>query len=204
MLRVAALVLVVAAAAGCISSSSAKPKTPDGLGCGQRLVGGMWRFTGFFPDQPIDENTRAALERLHGTLRLGFDGQRALTTGPGLYHLGPYQIANDDGMSCRIVAPDDQGIVTTTDVHFLDANHLEVLDRRSAVTGRSTMERVPQLAARPLVRPERLSYPRSAVRRHLAPAETLFSPARELHSCAAGFVRENPPKSCFSFRTVCC
>jgi hypothetical protein len=125
------------------SSTPARPKTPDGLSCGQRLVGGSWRFAGFTPDRPLPQASAANLEKLHGSLRLGFDGQKALTTGPGLYHLGPYQVADDDGMSCRIVAPDDGGVVTETNVRFLDANHLEVVDRRSAVPGRATLERVP-------------------------------------------------------------
>lgn len=140
--RTFALCLVLVA--GCVPSSTpTTPRSPDGMTCGQRLVGGTWKFTGFTPDRPLDPQAARALEQLHGTLRLGFDGQQALTTGPGLYHLGPYQVADDDGMSCRLLAPDDARVVTETRVRFVDPNHLEVTDPRSAVPGRSTMERVP-------------------------------------------------------------
>lgn len=128
---------------GCLASTSQTPKTPDGLTCAQRLQGGMWKFTGFRPDQPLPPNAASALERLHGSLRVGYDGQQALTTGPGLYHLQPYRVYDDDGLQCRIEAPDDTGRVSSSFVRFSDANHLEVLDQRSQVPGRSTMERVP-------------------------------------------------------------
>lgn len=112
--------------------------------CGQRLVGGAWRFTGFQPDQPLDAQSSAALERLHGSLRLSFDGQRAVTTGPGLQHVGPYRVESDDGVSCRVIAPDDAGVVSETFIRFVGSPHrIEVIDRRSSVPGRSTMERVP-------------------------------------------------------------
>jgi hypothetical protein len=149
-LRVAAvLACFLAPLAGCNwpsgSTSQTARRSPDGLTCAQRLVGGSWRFTGFAPDRPLDPGPAQALERLHGSLRLSFNGQQALTTGPALYHVGPYQIADDDGISCRIIAPDDSGVVSETLVRFLDSPHkIEVLDRRSAVPGRSTMERVPQ------------------------------------------------------------
>jgi hypothetical protein len=139
-----ATLLASAAAIGCLPpSGSANASSPDGMTCGQRLVGGMWRFTGFTPNAPLDPQTRAAIEQLHGTLRLGFDGQRALVTGPGLYHVGAYQLASDGPIECVISAPDDRGVVTTTSVRFLDGNHLQVNDQRSAVPGVSTMERVP-------------------------------------------------------------
>lgn len=130
--------------AACASGSSASgPRGPDGLSCGQRLIGGAWRFTAFYPDQPLAPGANQALQQLHSSLRLQFDGKSALTTGPGLNHLGPYQILDDDGVHCRISGPDDSGVVTDTWVRFLDGAHIEVLDRRSAVPGRSTMERVP-------------------------------------------------------------
>lgn len=116
---------------------------PDGKTCGERLIGGAWRFTGFTPAMQLDPQASSALEQVHGSLRVSFDGQRALTTGPGLYHVGPYQIDGDDGTSCRIVAPDDNGIVTDRSVRFLDQNNVEIFDQRSAVPGRSTMQRVP-------------------------------------------------------------
>lgn len=143
--RLLPLLLLAALPLACsTSSSSARPGTPDGMTCGQRLVGGSWRFTGFQPEQPLDAQSAAALERLHGSLRLSFDGRNAVTTGPGLQHVGPYRIESDDGVSCRILAPDDTGVVSETYVRFVGSPHrIEVIDRRSAVPGRSTMERGP-------------------------------------------------------------
>jgi len=131
---------------GCSSGSSTppRPQTPDGLTCAQRLVGGSWRFTGFQPDQPLDPQSASSLERLHGTLRLSFDGQNALTTGSGIQHTGPYRVDSDDGMACRVTAPDDTGVVSETFIRFIGSPHrIEVVDRRSAVPGRATMERGP-------------------------------------------------------------
>lgn len=111
--------------------------------CGQRLVGGAWRFTGFQPDQPMDPQASSALAQFHGSLRLSFDGQNARTTGSGLQHVGPYRVESDDGISCRVIAPDDTGVVSETQIRFLGSpNLIEVIDRRGPVTGRSTMERV--------------------------------------------------------------
>jgi hypothetical protein len=118
------------------------PPTAAGS-CGQRLVGGSWRFVGFTPDRPLPPANAQELARLHGAVNLRFDGARAVTTGPGLQHIGPYQVYADDGTSCRVSAPDDAGVVTETYVRFLDPNHIEVLDRRSGVPGRATLERVP-------------------------------------------------------------
>ncbi|MCS6899676.1 MAG: hypothetical protein RMJ98_08480 [Myxococcales bacterium] len=127
--------------AGCLSAPP-RNQSPDGLSCGQRLIGGSWRLTGFQPDQPLSPQDAASLERLHGSLRLSFDGQNAITTGPGLHHVGPYRVESDDGVSCRIVAPDDTGVVSETFIRFLGSPHrIEVIDRRSAIPGRSTMER---------------------------------------------------------------
>lgn len=97
---------------------------------------------GFTPDRPLPPQNSQELARLHGAVRLRFDGQRAITSGPGLEHIGPYQVYADDGASCRVSAPDDTGVVTETYVRFLDQNHIEVLDRRSGVPGRATLERV--------------------------------------------------------------
>jgi hypothetical protein len=136
-------VLASLVAAGCASSTpAAGPLSPDGKSCGQRLIGGAWRFVGFAPDQALNPEAAQALERLHGSLRLQYDGKNALTTGPGLNHLGPYQIVDDDGLNCRLRAPDDNGVVTETSIRFLDANHVEITDKRSSVPGRSQMERV--------------------------------------------------------------
>ena len=129
-------------AAGCLTPQASQPRATDGLSCGQRLVGGSWHFTGFVPVQPLDPQAKAALERLHGSLQLSFDGHQALTTGPGIYHVGPYDIINDDGVSCVIRAPDDYKNVADTPVRFVDTHHLQVLDQRSAVPGTSTLERV--------------------------------------------------------------
>jgi len=140
-LRVLALLAPLALLAGC-PSPSPRTQSPDGLTCGQRLVGGSWRFTGFQPDQPLNPQDAASLERLHGSLRLSFDGQNAVTTGPGLQHVGPYRVESDDGVSCRVVAPDDTGVVSETFIRFLGSPHrIEVIDRRSSIPGRSTMER---------------------------------------------------------------
>jgi hypothetical protein len=132
--------------AGCPSSGGAPPRvqSPDGMTCAQRLVGGAWRFTGFQPDQPLDAQSAATLEQLHGSIRLMFDGQRATTTIQGAPHVGPYQVDSDDGISCRVIAPDDTGVVSETYVRFVGSpNRIEVIDRRGAVPGRSTMERGP-------------------------------------------------------------
>lgn len=119
--------------------------TPDGMSCGQRLVGGAWRFTGFNPDQPLDAATSASLASFHGSVRLRFDGQSATTTGAGIQQVSPYRIESDDGMSCRVIAPDPNGGPAETFVRFTTSgNHIEVIDRRPAsIPGRSTMERVP-------------------------------------------------------------
>ena len=116
---------------------------PPGGSCGQRLVGGSWRFVGFVPDRPLPPQSAQELARLHGAVRLRFDGARAITTGPGLEHIGPYQVYADDGASCRVSAPDDYGVPSETHVRFLDPNHIEVVDQRSGVPGRATLERVP-------------------------------------------------------------
>ena len=142
-----ALLASLALLAGCPSSSSPTPRaaTPDGLSCGQRLVGGAWRFTGFTPDQPLDATTTANLARLHGTVRLQFDGSTSYTTGAGIQQASPYRIDSDDGMSCRVLAPDPTGATVETYVRFTTSpNTIEVIDRRpTSIPGRSTMERVP-------------------------------------------------------------
>lgn len=141
-LRALALLAPMVLLPGC-PSSPARTQSPDGMTCGQRLVGGAWRFTAFQPDQPLNAQDAASLERLHGSLRLSFDGRNAVTTGPGLQHVGPYRVESDDGVSCRIIAPDDTGTVSETFIRFLGTPHrIEVLDRRSSIPGRSTMERV--------------------------------------------------------------
>lgn len=135
--------LIFALLGACVpSSQGSTPKTPDGKSCATRLVG-EWRFVGFVPDPPIPEDVRQSIERLHGGLRVGFDGQRTFTTGPGLSQASPYQVQNDDGLSCRLLSPDEQGAVSETWVRFLDANHLELLDRRpaSAAPGTARLER---------------------------------------------------------------
>ena len=132
---------------GCPSSSGtpARQATPDGMSCGQRLIGGAWRFTGFTPDQPLDAASAASLASLHGTMRLRFDGQSAFTTGAGIQQASPYRIESDDGMSCRVIAPDPTGAPVETFVRFTTSpNNIEVIDRRpTTIPGRSTMERVP-------------------------------------------------------------
>lgn len=113
--------------------------------CGQRLVGGAWRFTGFTPDQPLDATTTANLARMHGTVRLQFDGQTSYTTGAGVQQALPYRVETDDGISCRVLAADPTGGTGETYVRFVGSpNTIEVIDRRPAsIPGRSTMERVP-------------------------------------------------------------
>ena len=86
----------------------------------------------------------AEIEAVHGQIRLGFDGQNAFTTGAGISNVGPYRIDADSAMTCKVVAPDGTGLVTETDIRFLDPNSIEVIDRRSQTPGRSTMIRVPQ------------------------------------------------------------
>ncbi|HEU4410541.1 MAG TPA: hypothetical protein VFS43_35125 [Polyangiaceae bacterium] len=136
-----ALALVPACSRSGQAGAGAGAAPPPGGSCGQRLVGGSWRFVGFVPDRPLPPPNAQELARLHGAVRLRFDGSRAITTGPGLEHIGPYQVYADDGASCRISAPDDSGIVTETHVRFLDPNHIEVVDQRSGVPGRATLER---------------------------------------------------------------
>ncbi len=143
--RARLLALLLAALPSCSRSgqAGAGSPTPPGGSCAQGLVGGSWRFVGFTPDQPLPPQNAQELARLHGAVSLRFDGARAVTTGPGLQHIGPYQVYADDGASCRVSAPDDTGVVTETQVRFLDANHIEVVDRRSGVPGRATLQRVP-------------------------------------------------------------
>ncbi len=129
---------------GCPSSSPrAEEPAPDGLSCGRRLVGGMWRFTGFTPFAATDPAVLQDIAAVHGALRLGFDGQTALTEAPGVRHVGPYRIDRDGPYACSVVAPDDTGFVSQTDVRFLDANTIEVVDQRSQTPGRAVMVRVP-------------------------------------------------------------
>lgn len=135
--------LVFGLVGGCYpSSQTATPRTPDGKTCAARLVG-EWRFIGFTPSPPIPDDVKQSIERLHGGLRVGFDGQRTFTTGPGISHAAPYQVQGDDGLSCRVVSPDEVGAISETWVRFLDPNHLELLDRRpaSAAQGTATLER---------------------------------------------------------------
>ncbi len=124
------------------SAQSEGPKTPDGKTCATRLVG-EWRFIGFVPNPPIPDDVKQSIERLHGGLRVGFDGQRTYTTGPGISQASPYQVQRDDGLSCQLLSPDEGGAISETWVRFLDANHLELLDRRpaSAAQGTATLER---------------------------------------------------------------
>jgi hypothetical protein len=138
-------VLALALAPACSRGGQTGVDTapPPQGSCAQRLVGGSWRFVGFTPNQPLPPQNAQELARLHGAVRLYFDGARAVTTGPGLQHIGPYQVYADDGASCRVSAPDDAGVVTETQVRFLDPNHIEVVDQRSGVPGRATLERVP-------------------------------------------------------------
>lgn len=139
----ALFLLVCGLSTGCYGSSqSARPKTPDGRTCAERLVG-EWKFIGFVPDPPIPLDVQQSIERLHGGLRIAFDGQRTFTNGPGISHAAPYQVQNDDGLACRVLSPDEQGAVSETWVRFLDPNHAELLDRRpaSAAQGKATVER---------------------------------------------------------------
>ena len=124
------------------SSQTATPKTPDGKTCATRLVG-EWKFIGFVPDPPIPPDVQQSIERLHGGLRIGFDGQRTFTSGPGISHAAPYQVQNDDGLACQLLSPDEQGVISETWIRFLDPNHAELLDRRpaSAAQGKATLER---------------------------------------------------------------
>lgn len=137
---VAALGLSIFEPACNLNATSPTAGSPDGLSCGQRLVGG-WIVTGFTPDQPLSPQAAQSLQALHQSLRITFDGQRAITTAPGLHHVGPYRIDNDGALDCVVSAPDDSGAVGSTLVHFTDANHYQVTERNSAVPGRSTMER---------------------------------------------------------------
>jgi hypothetical protein len=131
---------------GC-DSTSGRPggaNSPDGHTCGQRLVGGSWKIVEFQPEQPMDPTSASTLRELHSSLRITFDGSLATTTGQGVNHTGPYQTANDDGLRCRITAPDSAGVVTFTDIRFLDPHHYEVIDKRSAVPSRAVWERTAQ------------------------------------------------------------
>lgn len=115
----------------------------DGMTCGQRLVGGAWRFTGFSPAVQVDPQRGQAITALQQSIRLVFDGQTTRTTGTNVSATNPYQITSDDGVSCHVIAADPQGIRSETQVRFVDPYHIEVIDEQSQIPGKSTMERVP-------------------------------------------------------------
>jgi hypothetical protein len=131
------------AASGCELGNSPTPNVPrgaDGKTCAERLVG-AWHMIGFTPDVPPDATTAKNLQSVQSQVRLVFDGQMATTTGPGIQSGSPYRVDSDDGVSCRVLAPDTTGAVSEKLVRFPDPGHLEVLDRQSAVPGRGSWER---------------------------------------------------------------
>ncbi|MFO0660377.1 MAG: hypothetical protein U0165_11190 [Polyangiaceae bacterium] len=142
-LAVAALVLAVGSFVSACRPSNTPASLQDGLSCGQRLVGGAWRFTGFNPNTPTDPQRSQAITALQQSIRLTFDGQTTRTTGTNVSAVNPYSITSDDGVSCKVVAADPQGIRSETQIRFLDPYHIEVLDEQSQMPGRSSMERVP-------------------------------------------------------------
>ena len=139
------VVLSLCGAAGCDLGSPPSPKVPrgaDGRTCAERLVG-SWRVVGFTPETLPTAAQQAQLQTVQSSLRLSFDGKMATTSGPGVQSGSPYRVDSDDGIGCRVTAPDTTGALSEKLVRFPDPNHMEVIDKQSATPGRATLERLP-------------------------------------------------------------
>ena len=142
LLRVCPLLLCLTGLIGCVQQgqSGSSGVGPDGMTCRQRLIG-AWRYTGFAPYSPLPPANQQAIESLHRSIRLTFDGQVARTTGNNVNATNPYNVTADDGMNCKVIATDPNGVPSESAIRFVDPNHIEVNDTQSSNPGRATLER---------------------------------------------------------------